>query len=286
MELLNESGYINLLKDVLYNGEKMQTRNGVTYSKFASLLRFNTNNGDTFPLLTSKRVFFRGIVEELLWFLRGSTNSKELEEKGINIWKGNSSRDFLDSVGLFDNEEGDLGLIYGYQWRKFNGQTDQLKYLIKELEGNSRRALISAWNPSQLHLQALPPCHIIYNFYKSNDNILNCLMYMRSSDLFLGLPFNIASTALLLTIIAKIMGFKTGDICITICDCHIYEEHIEQTKEQINNQCYPFPQLFINKEIDINISIDEKIKWIENLSFNDFILNNYISNKSIKGIMK
>jgi thymidylate synthase len=286
MELINETGYLSLLDDVLKNGERKESRNGITYSKFATLLRFNTNNGNTFPLLTSKKVFFRGIVEELLWFLRGSTNSKELEEKGINIWKGNSTREFLDSVGLFDNPEGDLGLIYGFQWRSFNGQIDQIKYLLKELEGNTRRALISAWNPCQLHLQALPPCHILYNFYKSNDDVIHCLMYMRSSDLFLGLPFNIASTALLLMIIAKVMGYKSGDVCISICDCHIYEEHIEQTKEQLNNQLFPFPQLSIHKDIDIHLSIDEKIKWIENLSFQDFHLNNYISNKSIKAPMK
>jgi len=286
---MNEKGYLILLKDVLLNGTKKETRNGVTYSSFGSFLRFNVNNGCTFPLLTTKRVFYRGIVEELLWFLRGSTDSKELEEKGINIWKGNSTREYLDSVGLSHFREGYLGYIYGYQWRSFNGSVDQIKYLLEELTlRNSRRAFISAWNPCQLKEQALPPCHISYNFYKHDDEYLSCMMYMRSSDLFLGLPFNIASTALLAIIIAYVMNMKVRDICISICDCHIYEEHLEQVKEQINNEIYDAPQLFINKKIDNieELTIDEKIKWIEQLRFEDFTLNNYKSHKNIKAIMK
>jgi thymidylate synthase len=165
----NEEAYLNLLKFILTNGTKKETRNGITYSHFGSLMKFDVNDGLTFPLLTTKKVFFRGIVEELLWFLRGSTNSKELEAKGINIWKGNSSREYLDSMGLFGYPEGELGPIYGYQWRSFNGTTDQLRYLLEELSlKNSRRALISAWNPVQLKEQALPPCNISYNFYKNN----------------------------------------------------------------------------------------------------------------------
>lgn len=285
---INENGYLNLLKLVLNNGTKKQNRNGFTISYFGSILKFNINNGLSFPLLTTKKVFIRGIIEELLWFLRGSTNSKELEEKGINIWKGNSTREYLDSVGLFNYPEGELGPIYGYQWRKFNGKIDQLRYILEELElNNSRRILMSAWNPVQLKEQALPPCHILYNFHKNEDK-LNCMMYMRSADLFLGVPFNIASTALLCMIIAKVMGMKANEICISICDNHIYEEHMEQVKEQITKEIYDSPEIEIKKEIDKSkyLSIDEKIKWIEELTFEDFELKNYKSHSVIKAVMK
>jgi thymidylate synthase len=284
---MNERGYLTLLEDVYNTGIKKENRNGFTYSSFGALLKFNVNNGLSFPLLTTKKVFFRGIVEELLWFLRGSTNSKELEEKGINIWKGNSTREYLNSVGLFDNEEGQLGKVYGYEWRSFNGYFDQIKYIIQELSlNNSRRALLSAWNPCDLKEQALPPCHLLYNFFKIDNENLNCMMYMRSADLFLGVPFNIASTALLAMIIGKVMGMKINEICISICDCHIYEEHIEAVKEQITRDIYKSPVVEIKKDIDKNLSIDEKIKWIEELKYEDFELSDYMCHPTIKAIMK
>jgi thymidylate synthase len=288
---MNENGYLELLKEVFYKGEKKETRNGITYSLFGALLRFNLNDGLTYPLITTKKVFFRGIVEELLWFLRGSVNSKELEEKGINIWKGNSSREYLDSNGFTDYPEGYLGPIYGYQWRSFNGIVDQLKYLLNELTlKNSRRAIITSWNPCQLKEQALPPCHILYNFYKNDDNTISCMMTMRSSDLFLGLPFNIASTALLTLIIAKVMNMKTKDICISICDCHIYEEHLEAVKEQLllSKKIYEPPQISIIKPLENpeKLSIEEKIKWIEELKYEDFKLENYNHHQRIVATMK
>lgn len=286
---MNEKGYINLLELILKEGIRKDTRNGYTYSYFGSLLRFNTNNGDSFPLLTTKKVFIRGIIEELLWFLRGSTNSKELEEKGINIWKGNSTREYLDSMGLYNYPEGELGPIYGFQWRSFNGKIDQIRYVLEELElKNSRRALISAWNPVQLKQQALPPCHILYNFFKNDDENLSCMMYMRSADLFLGVPFNIASTALLCMIIAKVMGMKTKDICISICDNHIYDEHITQVSEQLTREIYKSPKMEIIKSFDksLNLSIDEKIKWIKELKYEDFKLSDYNFHSSIKAVMK
>jgi thymidylate synthase len=286
---MNEKGYINLLELILKDGIRKDTRNGHTYSYFGSLLRFNINNGDCFPLLTTKKVFIRGIIEELLWFLRGSTNSKELEEKGVNIWKGNSTREYLDSMGLFNYPEGELGPIYGFQWRSFNGKIDQIRYVLEELElKNSRRALISAWNPVQLKQQALPPCHILYNFFKNDDENLSCMMYMRSADLFLGVPFNIASTALLCMIIAKVMGMKTKDICISICDNHIYDEHVNQVLEQLTREIYKPPKMEIIKPFDksLNLSIDEKIKWIEELKYEDFKLSDYNFHSSIKAIMK
>jgi thymidylate synthase len=284
---MNEKGYLTLLEDVYTNGIRKETRNGYTHSLFGSLLKFNVNNGLSFPLLTTKKVFFRGIVEELLWFLRGSTNSKELEEKGINIWKGNSTKEYLNSIGLINNEEGQLGKIYGYEWRSFNGYFDQIKYILEELSlNNSRRVILSAWNPCDLKEQALPPCHILYNFYKIDNENLNCMMYMRSGDLFLGVPFNIASTTLLAMIIGKVMGMKVNEICISICDCHIYQEHFDAVKEQITRKIYDSPIVEINKNIDINSSIDEKIKWIEELKFEDFEIKNYNFHPTIKAIMK
>jgi thymidylate synthase len=290
MTLKNEEGYLEMLEKTLKEGIKKETRNGITYSSFGGFLRFDVNDGSIFPLLTSKKIFFKGVVEELLWFLRGSVNSKELEEKGVNIWKGNSSREYLDSIGLYDYEEGYLGPIYGYQWRSFNGIIDQLKYILEELSlKNSRRVVLSAWNPIQLKEQALPPCHLLYNFYKEDDNNLSCMMYMRSCDLFLGLPFNIASTALLNMIIAKVMNMKAKEIAISICDIHIYEEHLKQVNVQLDlkDKIFKQPELKIKKEIDINLnSIDEKIKWIEELKYEDFELINYNSHGSIKAIMK
>ena len=279
-----ETNYLDLLKTVKNNGNKKETRNGITYSSFGYLLKFDISNN--YPLLTTKKMFFKGIVEELLWFLRGSVNSKELEEKGVNIWKENSSRKYLDENGFNHYEEGYLGPIYGFQWRSFNGDIDQLKYILEELnKENSRRIIINAWNPCQLSQQALPPCHILYNFFKNNDEI-SCMMFMRSSDLFLGLPFNIASTALLTYIIAKVMNLKVKEIAISICDAHIYEEHLSAVEIQLERTPYEFPKINIKKDIDYNISIDEKIKWIETLTFEDFELINYNYHPTIKAIMK
>ena len=280
----DEYQYLNILKKVKENGIIKNGRNGKTYSYFGDILKFNIQ--DQFPLLTTKKVFFKGVVEELLWFLKGSVNSKELEEKGVNIWKGNSNREFLDANGFCDYEEGYLGPIYGFQWRSFNGEIDQLKYVLNEINKNSRRIIINAWNPCQLNKQVLPPCHILYNFYIDDDKNLSCMMFMRSSDLFLGLPFNIASTALLTVIIAKVMGLNVKEIAISICDLHIYEEHLEAVEEQLKREPYNLPKLKIKKDIDINLSIDRKIKWIENLTFEDFELIDYNCHPIIRAIMK
>lgn len=282
-----EKGYLNLLKQTLEKGEYIKTRNGYTYSSFGKMIKFNISN--FFPLLTTKKIFFRGVVEELLWFISGSTDSKILEDKNVNIWKGNSSREYLDSIGLYDNKEGELGPIYGHQWRNFNSQgIDQLKYVLNELllENNSRRVVLSAWNPCELDKTALVPCHILYNFYKNNDG-LSCMMFMRSSDLFLGLPFNISSTALLTIIIAKVLHLKPCNICITITDCHIYEEHIDNVIIQLEREIIEFPRLNIIKEApNIDSNIEEKIKWIEELNYNDFELKDYMYHSSLKSIMK
>ena len=299
----NEEGYINLLKDTL-NGEFKNTRNGKVFSRFGCMIKFD-NISTSFPLITSKKVFFRGIVEELLWFLKGSTNANELKAKNVNIWNGNSTREYLDSVGLQDYEEGELGPVYGWQWRMFGkkyipnklkkspedfpelGGADQVKYVITELlMENSRRAVLSAWNPVDLNIMALPPCHILYIFNKTKDGLC-CHLTMRSSDLFLGLPFNIASCALLTQIIAHLLHMKSSEICLSLCDAHIYEEHIDQVKKQIDLEIYESPRVIIEKAApDIESSVDDKIKWIESLTYNDFTLVNYKSHDKLPAIMK
>ena len=292
----NEEGYINLLKDTL-NGEFKNTRNGNVFSLFGCMIKFDN--------ISTKKVFFRGIVEELLWFLKGSTNANELKEKNVNIWNGNSKREYLDSVGLQDYEEGELGPVYGWQWRMFGkkyipnklkkspedfpelGGADQVKYVITELlMENSRRAVLSAWNPVDLNIMALPPCHILYIFNKTKDGLC-CHLTMRSSDLFLGLPFNIASCALLTQIIAHLLHMKSSEICLSLCDAHIYEEHIDQVKKQIDLEIYESPRVIIEKAApDIESSVDDKIKWIESLTYNDFTLVNYKSHDKLPAIMK
>jgi thymidylate synthase len=275
------------------------------------------NISKSFPLITTKKVFFRGIVEELLWFLRGSTNANELKEKKVNIWNGNSSRGYLDSIGLSNYTEGELGPVYGWQWRKFGKQYiaskeqketcdidnnfnfiekpdyinrgyDQLKFVLTELlkDNNSRRAVLSAWNPCDLNKMALPPCHILYIFNKTNDGLC-CHLTLRSSDLFLGLPFNIASCALLTIIIAHVLHINASKICLSICDAHIYIEHIEQVKKQIELEIYNPPKVVINKSPPrIDSSIEEKIEWIEQLSYEDFELINYKSHDRLNALMK
>jgi thymidylate synthase len=294
-----EDGYLRLLKNTLEDGEEKISRNGKVISKFGQVVHF-TNIGKEFPLLTSKKMFFRGIVEELLWFLRGSTNAKELQEKNIHIWDSNATREYLDSVGLHEYQEGELGPVYGWQWRNFgkcydkssksteyNG-IDQIKYVIEELtkDNNSRRAVLSAWNPVDLKKMALPPCHLLYIFYK-NKKGLSCHMTMRSSDMFLGLPFNIASTALLTHIIAKVLHMEANEVQLSLCDAHIYEEHIDSVNQQIKRNLYDLPKLAIMKEAPpLECSIDDKIKWIVDLEYNDFVLENYECHDSIKAVIK
>ena len=292
----SEQGYLQLLRDVLQNGERTKTRNGYTISSFGKMISFNDID-NSFPLLTSKKMFIRGIIEELLWFLRGSTDANELKEKNVKIWNGNSSREYLDSVGLSHYKEGELGPVYGWQWRSFgkpykkNNEVegfDQLRYAIEELlkPENSRRSVISGWNPLQLHEMALPPCHILYVFYK-NSKGLHCSVSMRSTDLFLGLPFNIASAAILTHIIAKILHIKPCAISINMTDSHIYEEHIESVNKQIENDIFSPPQLMINKEApSIGTTIEEKIRWINDLCFEDFVLQNYNHNDVLTAVMK
>jgi thymidylate synthase len=278
-----EYQYLNLLANIYKNGEKRMSRNGNTLSVFGERLIFDIKNKG-FPLLTTKRVFWRGIVEELLWFMRGSTNVADLQYKNIHIWDGNSTREFLDSVGLKDVPENNIGAGYGYQWRCFGGDfpsrengIDQLKYVLNELTANphGRRAVLSAWNPKQLTMAALPPCHFTYVFY-INRNGLSCQMQMRSCDVCAGLPFNIASTSLLTSIIAHVLHIPVDRVIIITGDTHIYEAHVENVITQIVRDPYQFPKLIINKPAPpAGASVNDKISWIESLEFTDFTLENY-----------
>ncbi|TSL34559.1 Thymidylate synthase [Bagarius yarrelli] len=218
----DERGYLNQIKFILQNGVKRGDRTGTgVVSVFGLQARYSLR--DQFPLLTTKRVFWKGILEELLWFIKGSTNAKELSEKGVKIWDANGSREFLDKNGFTEREEGDLGPVYGFQWRHFGAEykdmhtdysgqgVDQLQKVINTIKSNpeDRRIIMCAWNPKDLPLMALPPCHALCQFYVA-DGELSCQLYQRSGDIGLGVPFNIASYALLTYMIAHITGLKVN----------------------------------------------------------------------------
>ncbi|XP_004289633.1 PREDICTED: bifunctional dihydrofolate reductase-thymidylate synthase-like [Fragaria vesca subsp. vesca] len=263
--------YLNLVQEIISDGTSKDDRTGTgTLSKFGCQMRFNLRR--TFPLLTTKKVFWRGVVEELLWFLSGSTNAKVLQEKGIHIWDGNASRDYLDSIGLTGREEGDLGPVYGFQWRHFGARYtdmhadytgqgfDQLLDVIDKIKNNpdDRRIILSAWNPSDLKLMALPPCHMFAQFYVAKGE-LSCQMYQRSADMGLGVPFNIASYALLTCMIAHVCDLVPGDFVHVLGDAHVYRTHIRPLEEQLKKLPKPFPILKINpekKNIDSFVAAD------------------------------
>ena len=296
-----EYAYLDVLRAVIEKGEVRSTRNGNTRSLFSLKMDFSLSgeNGEPIiPLLTTKRVFWKGVVKELLWFLRGDTDAKHLSNEGVKIWDGNSSREALDEKGLTEYEEGDCGPIYGYQWRHFGATyrgplntafgegIDQLGKCVELLknEPTSRRIFMSAWNPVDLDKMCLPPCHVSYQFYvkgleddggngekggnreNGKKGKLYCLMNQRSADLFLGIPFNIASVSLLTHILASMANLEPGGISIVMGDAHIYEEHLDVAMEQLNRIPIPngFPVLNIEprnqtspedfKETDFSLS--------------------------------
>jgi thymidylate synthase len=285
---MEEQQYLDLVNDILSNGTSKNDRTGTgTISKFGAQMRFSLRD-DTIPLLTTKRVFWKGIVHELLWFIKGSTDNKLLQDKGVHIWDGNGSREFLDNLGFIDREEGDLGPVYGFQWRHFgakyiNSSTDytgkgidQLQFIIDKLktDPDDRRMILSAWNPNDLSDMVLPPCHLLAQFYVSNGE-LSCQLYQRSADMGLGVPFNIASYALLTRMIAKVTGLKVGDFVHTLGDAHIYKDHIDPLKVQLERTPSTFPKLKINRNVDN----------IDDFTFEDFEIVDYNPQKSIKMTM-
>ena len=270
-----ETQYLELLENTLWYGEKRMTRNGYTRSRFSKTLHWDLNDG--FPILTTKKMFWKGIVEELLFFIRGDTNTKKLSNKGIHIWDKNTSSDFLKTNHL-NYKEGEMGPMYGYQWRTFNGENgiDQLSNIIELIkkEPHSRRLLITDFNPLQVHLGVLYPCHsIIIQFY-IEKNKLHCNTYQRSGDLFLGLPFNISSSSLFLSIISHLTNLKVGSVNLILGDYHIYNSHIDSVKEQLKRIPYTLPTL-VMKDF-------KSLKEVEESTYEDYSLENYEYHPSIK----
>jgi thymidylate synthase len=262
-------------------------RNGNTLSVFGSAMHFSLENGKM-PILTTKKTAWKTCLKELLWFIRGDTNNEHLQSEGVHIWDGNGSREFLDSRGLVNNRVGDLGPIYGHQWRHFNadykncdtdysGQgVDQLQEIIDTLKNpetrTSRRMVMTAWNPCKLNEMALPPCHILCQFNVTDGNKLSCSMYQRSNDECCGTPFNIASYSFLTHLLAKHCGLEAYEFLYFKGNCHIYEGHVEGAKLQLQRDPHPFPTLSI-KHVRDNIS-DYRVE--------DFEIHNYQHHPHIK----
>lgn len=267
--------YLDLVQHVMENGCQKGDRTGTgTKSVFGYQMRFDLNDG--FPMVTTKKLHLKSIIYELLWFLKGDTNIKYLQENGVKIWDA------------WADANGDLGPVYGHQWRNWNSEEiDQISELIKELKTNpnSRRMLVSAWNPSVLpdttksfdenvanNKAALPPCHAFFQFYVS-DGKLSCQLYQRSADIFLGVPFNIASYALLTLMIAQVCGLQPGEFIHTFGDAHIYNNHFEQLELQLSREPKPLPKMILNPNIKDIFAFD----------FDDFTLEGYEPHASIKG---
>lgn len=256
--------YHDLMQTVLDTGVFKDDRTGTgTYSIFGYQMRFNLAEG--FPLITTKKVHLRSIIHELLWFLKGETNIQYLKDNGVSIWDE------------WADENGELGPVYGHQWRSWparNGETiDQITNLVNMLKNspNSRRLIVTAWNPADVDKMALPPCHSMFQFYVANGK-LSCQLYQRSADIFLGVPFNIASYALLTQMLAQVCGLGLGDFVHTFGDAHLYSNHIEQTKLQLSRDFRPLPQMKINPAV----------KDIFSFTYEDFSLENYDPHPHIK----
>lgn len=277
--------YHDLCKKILKEGELSNDRtNTGTYRIFGTNLRFNLSEG--FPAITTKKLAWKAVVSELLWFIEGSGDERRLREilhgdrnsDKLTIWTGNAEADYWKPKAMF---EGDLGRVYGVQWRdwgpRLGNKVDQLKNLIEGLKKDptGRRHILTAWNPGELDQMALPPCHVMCQFFVSNDKKLSCHMYQRSVDVFLGLPFNIASYALFTHMIAQVCDYEVGELIISTGDTHIYVDHVEQVKEQLRRPEYPVPKLWLNPNI----------KDIDNFTMDDIKLIGYQSHDAIKAKM-
>jgi thymidylate synthase len=272
-----EEQYLDLIRDILANGEFEEGRNGNTISSFGRMMRFSLKDGKL-PLITTKHVAWKTCFRELMWFIRGKTDNAELQKQNVHIWDANSTREFLDSRGLAKYPEGVLGPVYGYQWRHFNAPyicgkdiphwnlvssvtdrvetppsyagVDQLQQIINALrdpiERKSRRLILTAWNPLQINQMALPPCHVLAQFRVRGENRLSCSLYQRSGDIGLGVPFNIASYSFLTHLLAKHCGLVADEFVHFLGDAHIYESHVESLKIQIERQPLVFPKIIVN----------------------------------------
>ncbi len=259
-----EKQYLDLLAQVLEHGAKKSDRTGTgTLSVFGRQLRFGL--ADDFPLLTTKKLHLKSIILELLWFLRGDTNVKWLQERGVSIWNE------------WADENGELGPVYGYQWRHWRTpdgrEIDQLANVIESIrqKPDSRRHIVSAWNPADVERMALPPCHALFQFYVAGGKH-SCQMYQRSADLFLGVPFNIASYALLTRMVAQVTGLQAGEFVLTLGDAHLYVNHLEQAREQLSRAARPFPRIRLNPQVQDLFAFN----------YEDFTLEGYEPHPAIK----
>lgn len=276
----NEQAYLDLLTLVLNQGTQKGDRTGTgTISYFGSQMRFDLADG--FPLLTTKKVHSKSIIHELLWFLKGDTHVKYLQDNGVRIWNEWAT---AEQTARFGKPEGELGAIYGHQWRNFGATQnpdgsyrqdgfDQIAWLVNEIKQNpnSRRLIVTGWNPHEANQVALPPCHTLFQFFVI-DGKLSCQLYQRSADLFLGVPFNIASYALLTHMIAHVTGLGVGEFIWTGGDCHIYNNHVEQVHQQLSRAPFNLPTLWLNP----------KINNIFEFTFDDIKIENYQSHETIK----
>lgn len=259
--------YLDLCRHVLENGTKKEDRTGTgTLSTFGYQMRFNLQEG--FPLVTTKKLHLKSIIHELLWFLNGDTNVKYLQENGVRIWNE------------WADEEGNLGPVYGHQWRSWTGAdgntVDQISSLIEQIKTNpdSRRLIVNAWNVGEIEKMALPPCHCMFQFYAA-DGKLSCQLYQRSADVFLGVPFNIASYALLTMMVAQVCDLEPGEFVHTFGDVHIYQNHLEQVNLQLSREPRKLPKMKINPDV----------KDIFSFKFDDFQLEDYDPHPHIKGVV-
>jgi thymidylate synthase len=259
-----ERHYLDLLREVLDRGARKSDRTGTgTLSVFGRQLRFDLR--DSFPLLTTKKLHFKSIAYELLWFLRGDTNVKWLQERGVSIWDE------------WADEKGELGPVYGYQWRHWRApggtEIDQIRQVMESLKKkpDSRRHIVTAWNPADVDRMALPPCHALFQFYVAAGR-LSCQMYQRSADLFLGVPFNIASYALLTRMVAQVAGLQPDEFVLTLGDAHLYLNHLEQARQQLAREPKPFPRLRLNAAV----------KDVFGFAYEDFTLEGYEPHPAIK----
>ena len=287
----DENQYLNLINDILKENDEFIGRNGKTLAVFGSAMHFSLEN-NIIPFLTTKKLAWKTCLKELLWFIKGQTSNNILNNQKVNIWNGNSTREYLDSRGLNHYKENDLGPIYGFQWRHFNAEyndcdtdysnkgIDQLASIIEQLKNpetrNSRRLIMTAWNPCQLNEMALPPCHILCQFNVSKNNKLSCSLYQRSGDVGLGVPFNIASYSFLTHLIAHHTGLIAHEFVYYLGNAHIYDDHIEGLKTQIERHPYTFPKLTIANNYDS----------IEDYTINDFNIENYQFHENINLLMR
>jgi thymidylate synthase len=286
-----EQQYIDLVKKIIDEGHWEETRNGRTKSVFGNMMRFSLQDGKI-PIMTTKKTAWKTCLKELLWFIRGQTDNNILNKQNVHIWDANASREFLESRGIHNYGEGQLGPIYGYQWRHFGAPynpvtglphiendttyVDQLQSIINHLKNpetrTSRRLIMTAWNPHQLNEMALPPCHILCQFNVHGGNKLSCSLYQRSGDVGLGIIFNIASYSFLTHLLAKHCGLEAHEFVYFLGNAHIYEDHVNPLIEQIGREPFPFP----------TIEIKSQKETIEDYEVSDFELLNYKSHETIK----